>query len=236
MPTFTIQALIDRAASISDMHDDFITPKEWLAWYNTERVALQYSLASQGAALQDLQMDTTPAMNVFQLTGQVLAIVGVWEVLPSTRLREVRIVNFADNVRQLTSQTTGAAQYVMVDTETTVGTEATNFRFFPVPTTGEYLIVTLKAPDKANIVNDTTTIPMGLEERIVLGMAERALIKEESDTSEIRRKIQQMDEMVEQYAYKKVFTQAPTIRNVDRRERGWLDDVFCVNPDTWFWR
>jgi len=233
MPVFTVQQLVDRAAAISDMHDDFVTPQQWLAWYNTERQAFSLAMARNGAALQDIQISVTPATAQFSISGPVLAIVGVWEQYPDERLRPLKILNFADNFRS--GLNTGPAQYVVITEDSTVTTNSTDFRFFPTPTSGNYMIVTLRAPDVATTLADTTSIALGLEERIVLGMARRALIKEESDVTDISKLIIDQDQLIEEFGWKRTFAQMPGVRNVDALQRGWVTDVMQIDPNAWYW-
>lgn len=233
MPVFTVQQLVDRAAAISDMHDDFVTPEQWLAWYNTERQAFSLAMARNGAALQDVQITATPATGQYTILGPVLAIVGVWEQYSDGRLRPLKILNFVDNFRD--GLNPGPAQYVVIYEDSSVSSNSTNFRFFPTPTSGNYLIVTLRPPDRATTLEDTTSIAMGLEERIVLGMARRALIKEESDVSDISKLIIEQDQLIEEFGWKRTFAQMPGVRNVDSLQRGWVTDVMQIDPNAWYW-
>jgi|ERR1700759_592909 len=236
MPVFQIQDLIDRAAAISDMHDNFVTSKQWLAWYNVERRALQISLARQGAAMQDMVLTVVPATDLYTLTGEFLAVVGVWEITSSQKLRPIKIDSFPDNFWQQTGgPVTGPAQLVTIEDTSTTTQNTMNFRFYPRPVSNNYLIVTSAAPPVAAAVTDTTSLPMGIEERIVVGMAKRALIKEESDLSAIMTLIREQDALVEEYCWSRALAQSPKVRNSDRLDRGWITDMLYPNPDLWTW-
>ena len=244
MPTFTVQNIVDRAAAIADMHDTFVQPFQWLAWFNVERRALEIFKArhSGGAALQNLQSISVTGVDKVSLTssgvGELMALVGVWENV-SGRLRPLRIVNWIDHHWQdEAGPYTGKAQFVRVEDANTDGIEvATQLRFYPRDPTGQYLIYYVKAPAAATALTDIFSQPLGLEERIVLGMARRALIKEESDTSAIDKLIAEQDRLVEEYCWNRSFAQGNSVRNVDRVQRGWIDlDGFVPpGPDFWMW-
>lgn len=243
MPTFSIQSLVDRAAAISDMHDGFIKPADWLAWYNTERVALQIFMARFGSVMQDLQFDTVTASEDTIITGEFLAVVGVWELISNGAYRPVRIVDFPKAFLQAGNPgpTTGPAQIVSIEDNSddpgTLIDGGTHFRFFPTDPTGTYVIVTCKTPALAVSLdnNQVTRLPSGLEERIVLGMARRALIKEESDVADVSRLIKDQDAFVEAYVWGRSLAMSPSVRNVDSVQRGWMREFNLPHPDHWLW-
>jgi hypothetical protein len=241
MPAFTVQSLIDRAAAISDMHDGFVTTAQWLAWYNTERRAFAISM-NRGGTLQDLVFNAVPVGQATQytLTGENLAVVAVFELVDNSgRIRHLKIVPSVDFMFYGPGGSTHFAKAEVVGFEdaNSGGVTATNFRFFPPDNSGTYYVVTLKSPAVATALTDTDTFPMGLEERIVLGMARRALIKEESDTSAVDKLIREVDDMIEEYTWGRSFAQANSVRNVDSVQRGWGWRFGFVPPnsDMWFW-
>ncbi len=245
MPTFTVQNIVDRAAAISDMHDTFVTPAQWLAWFNVERRALElFKARHAGVAMGNVTtVSTGVGVDRYPLAtsgvNETMAIVGVWQVMNTGRLRPLRIVPWVDNfVQDEGGPDVGPAQYVTIEDNNTDGVEVnTLFRFYPRDPNGNYLIMYLKAPVAVTSLITTFSQPLGLEERIVLGMAKRALIKEESDTSAIDELIKKMDQQVEEYCWQRSFAQTPTVRNVDRVQRGWVDmDNFTPpSPESWFW-
>lgn len=237
MPSFIVQNLIDRAAALSDMHDQFVKPEQWVAWYNTERVALELFIAKRGATARNITLTTvTPVSGTSLFIGSALAIVGVWEILSNARLRPVRIVNFVDNFSQQgPGPQFGPAQIVSVVQNNGSTSESYSFRFFPTPSSGSYLIGTIPAPEVLLDGNGMLNLPMGIEERIVLGMARRALIKEESDTTEILKLIKEQDDIIEEYVYGQMMAQNPSVRNVDALQRGWWSDIRSIDPNSWFW-
>lgn len=227
--------LITRAKAIADVHDNFVTDTEWIVWLNQEQYALRLFLARSG---WNLPFDTTAATitstgwNLSTNGGastpvatsaghyvftpslaDVMAIVSIHES-QSGGLKRLEYSNAIDFLRQLNGSTLNT-------------THATEFRlrmygnevhvdFYPTPATGEvYLISYLSAPTPLTAVTQSVALPMGWEERIVLGMARRALIKEESDPTKIESLIAEMDSQIEQLCWSRVMGQAPKVRNTD---------------------
>lgn len=69
----------------------------------------------------------------------------------------------------------------------------------------------------------SVSYPMGWEERIVLGMARRALIKEESDTRAIDSEIALWESRIEEACWGRVLADTPSVRNSDQLIYGWRD-------------
>lgn len=235
MPSFTVQKIVDRAASQADMHDGFVHATEWIDWFNFERKALAITL-TRGALLRDLTFTTIAAGSAdnFTFAFETLAIVGVWEIKSDQHLRPLRIVNFLDNFfQQAGGPIRGPAESVSVE-ELATGFK---LRFFPADLTGVYLLVTANAPADVTALTDTFILPMGLEEKLVLELAKRALVKEESDTSDIKDLISGVDHKIEEYVWGRTFAQAPSVRNVDSVQRKWggLDQFSIPLPDVWVW-
>lgn len=243
MPVFTVQSVINRAAALADMHDTFVQPETWLSWFNTERMALQLFKARHGAVAQNIAFDSVTGADKYPLsTGgvtQFIALVGVWELTSSQRLRPLRFVPYADNLWQdVAGPITGPSNTVSIEDTNNDGADVATFlRFFPRDPTGTYLIAYIKAPTALTDPGQSFSEPVGLEERIVLGMARRALIKEESDTSAVEKLIREHDQIVEEYVWSRSFAQAPGVRNVDYVQRGWMSMDTFVPPsiDSWVW-
>ena len=217
------------------MHDDFVTPAQWLAWFNSERTALIISAARSGWVIGPLTKTSVAATDVYNHPSEIFAVVGVWEQSSTGRLRPINVTNLIDNFRQADGgPVTGPAMDVSVE-ESAAGLPI--FRFYPRPTSGTYIVVTMGATTPKTALSDTFVLPMGTEERIVLGLARRALAKEESDTTEILGQIKTEDRRIEEIAASKIFSAAPRIRNVDRQELGFQRDIefALIYPDSWLW-
>lgn len=244
MPTFTLQNIVNRAAAIADVHDTFVQPSTWLDWFNAERRALEIFKARHGGGMAMQNMASVSVIGVDRVPlissgiNEFMALVGVWENI-SGRLRPLKLVNWVDyNWQDEAGPTTGKAQYVRIEDYNTDGQEvATILRFYPRDPSGTYLIFYLKAPATATALTDTFSQPLGLEERIVLGMARRALVKEESDMSAVDKLIAEQDKLVEEYCWDRSFAQSHAVRNVDTTQRGWLtlDGFIPPGPESWMW-
>jgi hypothetical protein len=241
MPTFTVQNIVDRAASQADMHDNYINATEWLAWFNYERRALAIDMA-RGATVREMTFTTVSAgqADKYTLAGEFLAVVGVWELKSDGRMRQLRCVPFENNFFQLQQgggPIRGFAQTFSI--EELNSTDAINVRFFPADLTNTYVIVTLNSPTVAMALTDSFSMPLGLEEKIVLELAKRALVKEESDISSVKDLLRSMEQKLEEYIWGRAFAQAPSVKNVDATQRGWgwgWDSNFVPpTPDMWTW-
>lgn len=243
MPSqFTIQQIIERAAAAADMHDNFVTPEQWLAWAAVEFKGLDIFLARLGIRTgQSVQMadnsvnaDRIPVSTNWDL----LAVIGVWEVRDS-RYRQLRYRDMPDFGRPFADQTndttlTGPAREWWVDTDKNL------IYLSPIPATGSYAAAFLKTqvPTVGFELNDVVQYPMGLEEIVVLRLARRAVLKEESDPSGIERQLRDEEAKAEQYASSVSLAGQHAVRNVDRVERGWStwQDPFSLYVrDSWFW-
>lgn len=249
MPTITTTELVNRAKAAADMHDNFITPAQWMYWASQERMSLDLLLARSGWGLAYETTTITVAgteAGTFTLVDgatpiAVLAIVAVHEYGASG----TRLLTYDDSVgflKQLPTQTITTGHPSKYRIRRT-GDEL-EFNFFPNPTTGLTFVVTylphpLRLSTDANLnedeFTDSVTYPMGWEERIVLGMARRALEKEESDSTPILRQLAQIDAEIEELCWSRVMSANPTIRNVDGATRGWGADMMYPPPLSWWW-
>lgn len=242
MPTITTQTLINRARAISDMHDGFITDSEWMAWATQERLALDLFIARSGWTqnFSTLTITVTGSESgVFTLSSPVLAIVSVHEKNAAGMVRPVEFNNVVDFYRQIdgSTQNTGHPKYYRVKTSG----DTVSINFWPTPVASYAFVVTyIPHPNTLDLIFGTNidanvTYPMGWEERIVLGMAKRALIKEESDFSAIQRLIQEIESQIEELCFAKVLSDTPSIRNIDLERRGWTDRLLFPPWQQWAW-
>lgn len=252
MPTVTTQELVDRAKAVSDMRDNFVTPTQWLYWATQERLALDLLLARSGWPLQlstytisgswlpniDNDGDSTIELTngVYRIADNqnVMAIVAVHQVRNNSyrRLKMSSAVDFSP-----TSRSTGDAMtYRVTWTGDVMGLE-----FWPQIRSGDsYLVTFLLHPLKlvysgavAGVSEVSVSYPMGWEERIVLGMARRALIKEESDTRAIDSEIALWESRIEEAAWGRVLSEAPSVRNSDITVYGWTDRYSIPPYSSW---
>lgn len=193
---FVVQTLIDRARTyIGDDHNDepaFITPARWLDLFNVEYRKLYRRWVSGGLV--------TPPITQQVLTGAtstvtgVLAIVGVAEDLGSA-MRVLRAAEVDEGLRP----------YWRASAEPTSRAESWSARGFgdnvtvelepqdPNASTGAYKIRFIATPVAVTSATSTVEIPFGADERLVLGMARRALLKESGASRRLDEELRDAD-------------------------------------------
>lgn len=240
----TTRELVDAAAAAADMTDNYITPAQWMRFASQEHLTLALLLARSGWTQNVLSTTITVAgteAGVYNLTVTPLALVAV-HIVRSGRVREVHFNNAIDFLRQ----SPGTSGVHGDPTEYRVLWDQANDRlslgFYPEPSTGttlsvsyipEPLRLTLDASPASGYAN-SVKYPMGWEERIWLGMARRALAKEDTDTTEIRRLIAECESGIEEAVFDRVLGSSPTVRNLDLSRRGWDKTVAYPAPSNWW--
>jgi hypothetical protein len=240
MPTTTVSDLIDRAKAVSDMRDNFVTPAQWVAWASQERLALDLFLARSGWTLPFAEFNITITGSeggsyAVNPTGGVMAIVCVLQYDASGRVRPLEHENAVDFIR---SSRTGDSAYY----RTSWSGDTITLNLWPTPNTGDtYKVVYIPHPKKLAISSPgsweetSVSYPMGWEERIVLGMARRALIKEESSTSSVDSEIGLWDQRIEEACWNRVLSTSPSVRNTDALHYGWTDRYSYPPFGLWTW-
>jgi hypothetical protein len=222
VPTFTVQALIDRAKAAADMHDDFVTDAQWIAWLNVEVPALETYLARAGYVLREsfhsFDANSSPTGYVIPTP---LAIVGVYHVTDSVgRLRRLRAADPLVRMRQfpgLVDAGDATEFYAQSAGDNVV------LYLYPAPSSGTYVTFYVPAPATLTTVASTVSYPLGWEERLVLRLARRARMKEETGTSEIDAALREVDQQIDEAVWSRLLAQTPAVRNVDAVERDSLD-------------
>lgn len=238
MPSMTLQSIIDRAAAIADMDGDFVTPQTWVDWYNVEARALALFIARSGWVYNMTESQDNSSDYTITVPDEPLAILGVYEVrdgyyrplLPQTQAEFTR--QDPDN-----SPVTGDAQFYCA-TMADLGDDLT-ISLYPLPTSGTYRALFYRNVADATVADlelaDTAQWPLGFEERIVLGMAKRALIREESDTRAVERLIAEQEQRIEEFCWNRLAADAPMIRNTDKVKRGWYPTMQFGRYESWYW-
>ena len=231
MPLYSVQTLINRAASIADVHDNFVSAQTWLDWFNSERKALIISRARSGHA--EGILDSTSLTGAGgSLTVEPWAILGVWEVSTNGRYRRLTHI---DAVASFAFRgITGFPTHWTFERDTEVD-PFTSIALWPAGTTETFVCWYLDTPTIALTLADQFPFDIVDDERIVLGMARRALIKEESDTREVDREIARFEAMVEENAWGKAMAETPAVRNVDAEVRGWESRLILPPYSSWYW-
>lgn len=246
MPTTTVADLVDRAKAVSDMRDNFVTPTQWLYWASQERLALDLFLARSGWPLnmEDFDITVTGAEAgdyAVNPTGGVMAIVCVYQYDSSGRIRLLEnqdAVSFLKRAPGYTGSPSGNANYYRA----IVSGDGLVLNLYPEPKAGEtYRVVYIPHPKKLVLSSPgaweetSVTYPMGWEERIVLGMARRALIKEESETRSVDQEIALWDSRIEEACWSRTLASSPSVRNVDLLHYGWVDRLSIPPLTYWTW-
>lgn len=237
MPAFTIQELVDRAAAAADMHDTFVQPAQWLAWAKVEVNSLDLFMARHGWVTRPIEVTTSEAATpyVITLTNDFLAVIGVWEVRADGRMRRLTHRPYVDaQFGELLGSTgpSGTAMWYSIGQSGSLDL-LPQITISPYQAGGTFAAHTLSSSAVSGM-EDEVRYPQSVEERIVLGLARRALMKEESDTRAIDRAIRDEEDRIESLCWSRALAEAPKVRNVDRVERGW--GAYSMPPySEWVW-
>ncbi len=209
-----VNDVINRARLyMGDDHDDeggFLTPAQWLSLFNTEyRLAYRRWVRctiirpqATDLAFDDADVDLT----------NVLAIVGVAE-------------NTGNNYRVLPYGTPTLGQRVWYSTNSTPVTwwasgSADNATITLEPqlsAASAYFVRYIQYPTAPTLVTASLEVPMSQDDRLALGMARRANIKEGGQSVLIERLIREADGDMNFQAHGMVAGEAPRVR---RNQRG----------------
>lgn len=229
MAVILVTDMITRARSAADMTDDFVTIPEWVAFLNAEKRILDRQLAFAGHLFNEQESQINPTGLAYYGLTDVRAVIAVYHVENGKYRRLSHADQFDGNIR---------------DPATSNGDRATRFRcsldstgevrvhLYPNPSSGDYRVVYLpESPDVT--INDSVTYVLGYEERIVLGMARRALAKEETVNPAIEARIGEIENEIERSAWDRAMAGA-RVRNVDKVERGWFDYPQIPSREFWY--
>lgn len=230
MPAFSVQEIIDRAAAIADVQDNFVSPQTWLDWFNAERKALIISKLRSGWT--DNVVQNSSITLPFDDVANLWAILGVWEVSSSGRYRRLRRVDHMTGL-SMTGINDTASYWSLAKTNEADPDDIVYL--WPAPTTGNYQTWYVPYPDVATDGGDLFQFDLMDDERVVLGMARRALIKEESDTREVDLEIRRFDALVEESSWARSIAEVPAVRNVDAEVRGWESQLILPPFTSWYW-
>jgi hypothetical protein len=246
MPTVTVSTLINRAKAIADIRDNFVTPTQWTTWASQERLALDLFLARSGwtLPLSDFNITVTGSEGgaySVNPTGGVMTILCVYEYDSSGRMRMLQHEDAVTFLRR-TPNYSGAPSGDARTFRTLWSGDNLTLNMYPQPAAGEtYRVVYIPHP-KGLVLSSpgaweetSVSYPMGWEERIVLGMARRALIKEESSTSAVDSEIVMCESRMEEACWNRVLASSPAVRNTDQLNYGWTDRFSLPPYGLWIW-
>jgi hypothetical protein len=232
MPAFTGQQLVNRAASVADQHDGFVTPEECLDWLNVEARALDVFCARHGWKLRAFAQ-TTVASAPYSITlpDETLALLGVWELTSDGRYRPLEHTDAVTSRIQdpLTGPDTGEAREFWTES---AGDGVTVY-LYPRPTSGTYVAIYLPSTARFTDLEDTATYPLGFEEWIVLNLALRMLVKEESDTRKVEDLILKEERKISEMGWQRQMAEVPKIRK--QRRTSWAYEPLYPEVVRWHW-
>lgn len=244
MPAVTTLVLIDRAKATADSRDNFVTPTQWMYWCNQERQSLDLFIARSGwtqnvtVATIDLTAGSAttglyPLVTVATPSLAIMALVGIWEKDSSGHVRALKQLDAVSFMRQAPGATLSQnhARYYTL----TWSVDKLIAQFYPAIGTGESYIMAYIPAAATMTLSDSVSYPMGWEERIVLGMARRALMKEESETRAVDEEIRLWEGRIEEACWSRVLAESPTVRNMDASQYGWGTKVIFPSPTMWWW-
>jgi hypothetical protein len=224
-------------------------------WASQEYLALNLFIARAGWALSTANYDLTVVGNEAgryiidpDLDDDGGAVVGVMAVvcvheMITNGFRRLRYQDSVSFMRQPPGSSGGAkghAQFFRMQSTA----DHVVMNLFPEGKAGEtYRVTYIPHPFRLSLdtspsagYRNTVSFPMGWEERIVLGMARRGLIREESDPGLIDTEIKLWDTRIEESCWNRVLAEAPVVRNVDNETYGWSDRIIWPPyPNSWFW-
>lgn len=240
MPTILTAELVERAKAAADMHDNFVTLRQWLTWASLERMALDLLIAragwTQAFATTTITVDGSEDGEFTpDTTSGIMAIVAIHQVSP----QGTRLLRTADPATFLRTLPGGEQRGNATHFRARQDEDTLILNFFPEPAAGEtYLVTYIPHPRRLTTADEvgydtSVSYPMGWEERIVLGMARRALEKEESDSTGIRLQITEMERQIEELIQSRAG--ATSIINMDQVNYGWCDRVSYPPILDWWW-
>lgn len=176
----------------------------------------------------------------YALTGKPMAIVGIWQGTEgSNNFRKIRPGQPSGGAFPARTEGQGQAMsWTAYVTATGVNImlypmpgDATDYvcRYVAEPPT---LVTGTPAAGEATSVN----IPLGLDDRIALGMARRALIKEGSGSASLDRLIAQTEQDLEFAAHNRISGEAPRVRSYRKTLNADIPTTVSTDwPGEWLW-
>ena len=229
MATTTVTSLITRAAAAADMEDNFVTSAQWLAWATVEHQMLYSKIARLGFPFHESDESITflPSTSQYSIS-EPLAVLAVYYAEFDGSYRKLRLMNPVQGQGAPSRIVAAPEQYhVFRNTENNI-----TLRFFPNPSSGSAIVKNIPHPKTLVISGSSSTTeafvryPLSWEERIVLGMARRALAKEETMNPLIERAISDMDVHITESCEDYMMSDAHVIRNVRDDNSSVLSDGF----------
>jgi hypothetical protein len=211
--TFTWQELIDRARFyVDDDHDGddagWVDPSAWLRLFGVE-YSQQYRRWVRAGLVAPKPTDTEfdgPVTST-PITG-VLAVIGVAELI-GTNYRVLRPSQTQDGRHPFRNPRTGPA----TSWEAHGGGDTLTIELDPADT-GSYVARYIARPARPTSVSASVEVPDGADERLVLGAARRAHVKESSRSAAIDALILEADAELNFMAHSRRHGESPLVRRL----------------------
>ena len=226
--------MIDRAKSAADMHDGFPSITTWLYFLNAEFNKLWVKLIRSGypPSVTYTSITATGAAS-YSITepSAVIAVYGISTSAPATQYYNIPVKR---GWEQTFLRTSTYPKECYISSDITAGTLVV--KFSPSPSSGTFYVVNVPKPPKivsttpASGQSNSVNLPFGWEERIVLGMAQRALAKEETINPAIENELQAVDEQIDTHVMDYILQQSNTAH-----ASGDFPDSRSVNYLSWFY-
>lgn len=221
MPTFTIEALVDRArVYIADDHDDqggFLSTAAWVALANAQ-YAEEYRDMVRLGIISPAPTDTAFTSYTTSVNS-VLATIGVAEDLGSGQMRVIDPFQSAYG-RKMWGYTEGGTPIAW----TAHATGDTVTYTLEPRTTGSYVVRTIAVPSAFSTLASTVDLPFGSDEHFVLGLARRAKLKDGSASAHLERLYAESTAQRNMYHHGRINSDAPRVRKVVPTTRQWTTD------------
>jgi hypothetical protein len=250
---FLASDLITRARVLVDSDEvavkRWISDSAWIAWLNTEipearRATLRAGLLQFEPSIQTFDaavtaspwtVDDNPTTPI-----DVMVILGVTEETGDTR--RVLSHDQPGGGWALLPRTTGrTGPAVSWSAYLISGSEGVRVYVDPAPSSGIYRVYTVQRPPRVTALTDEVSMTLGEDERVVLGLAKSACIREGMAPPSIDRAITQWESRLEMNAALATQRTGARVRNVDRDLRGWnrrgqdAPGSFSFDPTQWWW-
>lgn len=226
---FQWQELIDRArVYVGDDHNDtggYIAPTKWLTFGNVELAQLRKRWIRMGL-ISEKPTDTSFAGNTTTING-VLCLIGVAQDLGAGRMRVLEPAQsrygrapFWTRIDANPAQwwqATGPADNLLIELE-------------PRDTTGTYVVRWLPTLAYATDATTTVDLPYGGDERLVLGIAKRANVKDSHNSLLLADLIKDADAELNFTAFGRANNDGPRVRTARSTPRF---TGFSTDPSLW---
>lgn len=217
-----VSELITRAQQAADMEDDFISQDTWVAWANAENRELYNRIARSGYPINVVSESITATGATEYNITEPAAVIGIKGLSSSYKFYRIPIKH-PSQAKTIGNVRVGTPTEAYVNCFPGEDPGSIQITFYPNPASGTYLVDTIGRPSTLAISGDpdeeNVAYPVGLEERIVLGMARRALGKEETTNPAIERMIFEADKNVDNFVHSYLMAESPTVRDMNELER-----------------